>query len=265
MPDVDGNEAPPLTFEDIVPVIRQVFDLNVTLVGGQAVNHWAEHYLSQGRAPELTSLGPFTSEDIDFLGSPHAAEVCARRLPGASIHLAGLDDVTVNTAVVMFKDQRGYAHRIDFLRSVGGVADDDLRKTVRIVSPMSHPDLRLNVMHPRVSLESRAHNIVSLGGRYRSQHGINQYKAAVVTTREYILDLLSLPDDDAVRVALDVINKIAAFAESDVGVDVVPLTGTDPLEAVPIDDPRLPEALREKQWPRVLERVKLARSKRPRE
>jgi hypothetical protein len=36
------------------------------LVGGQAVNYWAERYLSSEL--ELTSMQPFTSQDIDFKG-----------------------------------------------------------------------------------------------------------------------------------------------------------------------------------------------------
>jgi len=34
------------------------------LIGGQAVNYWAERYLKS--EPELERLLPFTSEDIDF-------------------------------------------------------------------------------------------------------------------------------------------------------------------------------------------------------
>lgn len=48
------------------------------LVGGQAVNYWAEHYLSQ--EPELKSLRPFTSEDIDFKGNHDDVQRIARQL-----------------------------------------------------------------------------------------------------------------------------------------------------------------------------------------
>lgn len=48
------------------------------LVGGQAVNYWAEHYLSQ--EPELNSLRPFTSEDIDFKGNHDDVQRIAEQL-----------------------------------------------------------------------------------------------------------------------------------------------------------------------------------------
>jgi hypothetical protein len=36
------------------------------LIGGQALNFWAEKYGS--RAPSLETFGPYTSKDIDFCG-----------------------------------------------------------------------------------------------------------------------------------------------------------------------------------------------------
>lgn len=48
------------------------------LVGGQAVNYWAERYLT--REPELNSLRPFTSEDIDFKGTHDDVQRIARQL-----------------------------------------------------------------------------------------------------------------------------------------------------------------------------------------
>ena len=46
--------------------IRDAQGQPYVLVGGQAVNYWAERYLSI--EPQLEKLQPFTSEDIDFKG-----------------------------------------------------------------------------------------------------------------------------------------------------------------------------------------------------
>lgn len=46
--------------------IRDATGQPYLLIGGQAVNYWAERYLSV--EPQLESLQPFTSEDIDFKG-----------------------------------------------------------------------------------------------------------------------------------------------------------------------------------------------------
>jgi hypothetical protein len=58
--------------------IRDVDGQPYVLIGGQAVNYWAEHYLSA--EPQLAKLQPFTSEDIDFKGSHADVERIARQL-----------------------------------------------------------------------------------------------------------------------------------------------------------------------------------------
>jgi hypothetical protein len=62
----------------------RVFDLRNSegkpylLIGGQAVNYWAERYLKED--PNLEQLQPFTSEDIDFKGNRSDVESIARQL-----------------------------------------------------------------------------------------------------------------------------------------------------------------------------------------
>ena len=48
------------------------------LIGGQAVNYWAERYLPI--EPQLKPLQPFTSEDIDFKGNREDVQRIARQL-----------------------------------------------------------------------------------------------------------------------------------------------------------------------------------------
>jgi hypothetical protein len=50
----------------------------IFLIGGQAVNYWAERYLAA--EPELKSLQPFTSQDIDFKGNRDDVQRIARQL-----------------------------------------------------------------------------------------------------------------------------------------------------------------------------------------
>ncbi len=48
------------------------------LIGGQAVNYWAEQFLE--REPRLKALGPFTSADIDFKGTAEDVRLIAKQL-----------------------------------------------------------------------------------------------------------------------------------------------------------------------------------------
>ncbi len=58
--------------------IRDAGGQPYVLIGGQAVNYWAEHYLSVD--PQLERLRPFTSEDIDFKGGSADVQRIARQL-----------------------------------------------------------------------------------------------------------------------------------------------------------------------------------------
>src|SRR5689334_23918116 len=92
-----------LSYGDVETVLRlaEQEPPGLTLIGGQALNFWAERYLD--RSPALQALlrvRPFTSGDLDFIGplAPrpreaardtvdvagelHVAEEIARTLPG---------------------------------------------------------------------------------------------------------------------------------------------------------------------------------------
>jgi hypothetical protein len=64
-------------FSDVFKV-RNALGEPYVLIGGQAVNYWAERYLAD--EPELKSLQPFTSEDIDFKGTREDVQRIARQL-----------------------------------------------------------------------------------------------------------------------------------------------------------------------------------------
>ena len=59
-------------------MLRQLSGIDMVLVGGQAINVWANLYLP--RIEALRTDGPFTSKDVDFLGDKPAVKECARRL-----------------------------------------------------------------------------------------------------------------------------------------------------------------------------------------
>ena len=64
-------------FSEVIK-IRDAAGKPYVLIGGQAVNYWAEHYLAAD--PGLEKLKPFTSEDIDFKGGSGDVQRIARQL-----------------------------------------------------------------------------------------------------------------------------------------------------------------------------------------
>ena len=88
------------------------------LIGGQAVNYWAERYLAV--EPQLESLRPFTSEDIDFKGGSADVQRIARQLeltPGypAKVEMTAL-------AGVIPLQIGGLKSNIEVVRRIPGVS-----------------------------------------------------------------------------------------------------------------------------------------------
>ena len=64
--------------------VRNSEGLPYVLIGGQAVNYWAERYFQT--EPELKTLQPFTSEDIDFKGGKQDVKRIAEQLQLAEVY-----------------------------------------------------------------------------------------------------------------------------------------------------------------------------------
>ena len=130
------------------------------LVGGQALNYWAET-LGIADARSTGIYGPATSEDIDIMGSVKAVRAFAQAVGGKS-HIAGLDDShSPNSGVVTF-DFQGETHSIDFLAQMAGFKTLELpgvlkcALTVPLCKTSTTP---LSVMHPMHCLQAQLENI----------------------------------------------------------------------------------------------------------
>ena len=88
------------------------------LIGGQAVNYWAERYLNT--EPQLRPLQPFTSEDIDFKGGAEDVRRIAQQL-GLHPVFPSKVAMTALAGVIPFRigDLRS---NIEILRRVPGVS-----------------------------------------------------------------------------------------------------------------------------------------------
>jgi hypothetical protein len=72
--------APEFAYRQVEPLLRRLGDAKLVLVGGQAVNFWAEVYAP--RVSEIAANAPYTSKDIDFCGDRSAVTDCANRIGG---------------------------------------------------------------------------------------------------------------------------------------------------------------------------------------
>lgn len=245
---MDAND---LGYAETLELLEKLGPLSrdLVLVGGQAVNFWAQTYLP--RTELLLREVPFTSKDIDFCGSAASAQACARAL-GGTCAIPSMDDMTPCTGVVQYVDQFAQSRVVDFLGAPFGL---DVRevKAMAIALEEATPRgvLELRVMHPVHVLESRASNVDHLPG-YRSPNGLKQLRAAVVCSREFSRDLL---DDGRVRDVLRLNERIFRFSLRGHGMGVWLRDKISTFDAVLLD-PRLPEGFMATRYPQMLQELR---------
>lgn len=252
----------PLSYRDVEAMLNRLGDSasGIVLVGGQAVNFWAEQYMA--RAPELGAHAPYTSKDIDFCGARAAVLECARRLGGRAFLPVDFDP-TPNSGQVIFMDDTGTERIIDFLVQPFGLDMADVLRTSLPVEVLDDAGLptgaRFRVMHPERCMESRIHNVIGLPG-YDTERALAQLRATVVCTREFILDLLAA---GRARPTLDLAERIFHFCHDEPrGRAVYERYGIDPFSAV-FADPRLPVEFNEVRYPQMVSRLAVRRARRP--
>ena len=142
-----------LKVEDITEILEALPENGETiLVGGQALNIWAEYYATKdSEIKELEQC--FFSGDIDFIGTRNTANQVNSKLQG-TIRVPDMDTHTTMTAKITRKTKEGLKMNVDFLQFIVGVEDKELKKnTARIKDPETGKEIR--VLHPGHCLASR--------------------------------------------------------------------------------------------------------------
>lgn len=256
-PSIDPSDG--LAYVDIKPILSRLGDVTtrIVLVGGQAVNFWADYYSSRVLA---LAQEYFTSKDIDFCGDRTAVRLCAERL-GGQFRLAGMDDHTPNTGIVTFIDEHGIKRIIDFIDQPYGLRAGDVRKTalpIEVLDEDGNPTgVGFKVMHPVWCMMSRVCNTMGLPG-YATSHALKQLRASVLCAREFLLDLV---EGEEYRAVIKLNERIFKFChDSDPGLRVKSAHGIDPFDAVVVDD-RLPEVFRQRRYPQMVSWLKAKRKR----
>jgi len=128
---------------DPVFEVRNAAGKPYILIGGQAVNYWAETYLKQEL--ELANWLPFTSEDIDFQGGRDDVSLIARSL-GVSARFPHKIEMTALAGIVPFKIGDLQAN-IEVVRMIPGLPNNKVEdwsvtakkggKEIRVLDPIS--------------------------------------------------------------------------------------------------------------------------------
>lgn len=187
----DDNTSQHLTAEEVQVLLGFVQRFRPIIVGGQAINIWAELY--SGKDGELDSLGELTSKDIDFYHNPQAERALADGLEDGLLLIPSGDTHTPNAAVVTGKlGNRSVV--VDFLAQIKGVTDSSLiNNSITFADSEDPQSASITLMHPLDCVRSRFSNINMLGRR--SPHSVRQAVASLLILDIYIDDQLSNPQD----------------------------------------------------------------------
>ena len=152
------------------------------IVGGQAVNLWAEIYVAA--EPELHAFEPFTSKDADIHGNRELASILQRR-SGWTCRF--FDEPRQTAVAILTKSGEAEAPTltVEVIRSVFGLDSDDLtRNQVREIRPGKH----YRIPAPFVMLKAKLANVAHLSVEKRPQD-LKHARMLLPICRAYFLEL----------------------------------------------------------------------------
>src|SRR5688572_2752541 len=218
------------------------------LIGGQAVNYWAERYL--GAEPELQSFLPFTSEDIDFKGAKADVLLIAEQLGRKPVLPAKVEMTAFAGAVSI--SIRNRVSTIEVVRNLPGVSNTDL-DSLAIEAEFEGEKIR--VIDP-ITLTANKLKLASTVCQEQRQD-ITHLKIMLYCVRGFLRELLVSVEAGEIPAAgwLGAANRIRKLAASTAGRNAGGAHGINWSEFLPVVDiararnPKL-QRFRELQLPR---------------
>ena len=222
-----------LSISDVYHILDAIPDTgDFVLIGGQALNFWAEQYADRDEA--LKEYLPFTSMDVDFLGGIDMSATL-HDVWGGKLIRADMDTHTPMIAKLNFQTEDGRPVVVDFLDMILGPDKIHIRKEAGVIKlPNSGKTFR--VMNPAHCLASRLINTYGMLNRRSLTGGreIRRTALAVRVLHHHIADMFH-DSGPSRRAAYRMVEYTADLAADRDGLAAWHLDGTDILEAIPSD------------------------------
>jgi len=127
-----------------------------TVIGGQAVYHWAERFFN--KAPELAEFGPFVSRDGDLWATRNTAIALRDR---TGWHCKLFDEPRTHAVAILTKEIPGQDPlRIEVLMDVHGLTPKDLEFSTVITTAAGR---QVRLLDPSVLLKGKISTLFHLG------------------------------------------------------------------------------------------------------
>jgi hypothetical protein len=225
------------------------------LVGGQSLTFWVDFF----KIPVPKSNTPYLTQDADVLATKHDARIFATELHG-TLNIPKPGDHTPNTAIVTYNTPDGRTLFVDFMGTLIGLTNQEIRKTA---VEFEHPEYGfIRILHPTLVLKSRIVNLHRLQSK-RDTNGIEQARLAVLAVKAFFENYISLglagtnPD----RYLVERVKWLGKLALSDAGIYVFTQWGIDVMEAAP-RNLITNKKFHAEHWPRLESRIRAKRDRR---
>lgn len=153
------------------------------IVGGQAVNIWAERYLES--EPELAKYFPFTSKDLDLIGNDSdfekiALATGAKKLPSAR-------KLFIPTVGVLEIPRHESSHiKIEILKRIYGVTTEEITRGAVV---LERKGIKLRVIDPITLLLAKIHNAAHLPQQTRQD--VKHVKMMLHAVRGFLSEVIA--------------------------------------------------------------------------
>lgn len=163
------------------------------------------------------------------------------------------DDHTTNTAIVTYKTPDGRTLFIDFMGTLIGLKNEEIRK---LAVELEHHDYGfIRILHPTLVLKSRIVNLHRLSFK-RDTNGIEQARLAVLVAKAFFENYVAsgFAGKNPDRYLIDRVVWLEKLALSDAGMFAFAQWGIDVMGAAPIET-ITNKKFHTEHWPRLEARI----------
>lgn len=191
--------------------IRDQNGLPYILIGGQAVNYWAERFVEVER--DLVQFRPFTSLDIDFLGCRDDVFRIARQLGVKGARASHPLELTALSGIIPLRIEDNEIE-VEIVRKVPGLPEANLQASA---IHARWKDWEIRVLDPISLLHAKAK--LALLVPQKERRDVDHIKILVYCVRAFLREALQAVEQDAAlaRGWLGAAEKTLALTESTTG------------------------------------------------
>jgi len=193
------------TPSDFHPVFSELKSLQGIVVGGQAINFWANLY--RHRCPELDNYVPFESRDLDIQGDIQLARKLNKKLGWRM--LSHLQERGFCIATLIGPEEE----ILEILKSVHGLKAADLKSKAYTTRVTMGSNIEFPILTPIALLQAKLANWKKLDRTdlegLQIRQDLKHLKISLLITHEFLKDLLEADEEpQGSRDAISHLNKV---------------------------------------------------------